>query len=165
MKTQTYISFWKDADGKVINFERWSQKRLDTVKNHNRELAQNSMMKVLNKTAVTVEIYATPDGYTQEETPSAIYNINLDCFIPSLIAASVTGNKNGIYINPKNCEALINPAEATNTLIIDFKGVNKVNINRAGSGDFYIFSVSGYTYEKGLFYEEYSETELIKRAI
>lgn len=165
MKTQTYISFWKDAAGNTTNFERWTYKRLETVKEKNRELSQNNIMKALNKTAVFIEIYASPDGYNKEDQPSAIYNINLDCFIPEVITASVTGNKKDIFINPSNCEACINPYKATNAGIIDFKGVNHAAINRDKDGSFYIFQTSGYTYDKGMFCDMYSPTEYIKRAI
>lgn len=65
--------------------------------------------------------------------------------------AHVTGNKEGIYINPCNCEALLDIREAANFNNIDFTGCNDIAVNRNESGNFYIFQVSGYTYEEGLF--------------
>ena len=75
MKTQTFISIWKDVEGNMVNFERWSNKRLSTVVNKTGELMLHPAYRKDNEIAVAVEFYATPDGYTKEEKPSAIYNI------------------------------------------------------------------------------------------
>lgn len=69
------------------------------------------------------------------------------------ITATVTGNKDGIYIKPSNNETHIDPRKATNYKSIDMTGVNHACINRAEDGTFYIFQISGYTPEKGLFCE------------
>ena len=71
--------------------------------------------------------------------------------------ARVSGNKSDLYINPLNCEAFIDARKATNFLNIDFTGVNHICINRKEDNSFYIFSVSGYTYERGLFIDQYQE--------
>lgn len=71
------------------------------------------------------------------------------------VSASVTGCKEGIYINPRNCEARINIKDATNADKINSEGVTHVCINRATNGTFYIFQASGYTPDKGMFIDMY----------
>ena len=59
MKEQTYIVFLVDNKGNKVGFERFSYKRLDTVKKAMQQLLSNSLYKVLNKTATKLEIYET----------------------------------------------------------------------------------------------------------
>lgn len=72
-------------------------------------------------------------------------------------SAAVTGNKDNLYINPCNCNAYIDARQATNFKAIDFKGVNHIGIHRNDDQSFYIFFVSGYTYDKGMFIDNYTK--------
>ncbi len=71
--------------------------------------------------------------------------------------AIITGNKDGIYIDPRNCEAHIDARKATNYSNIDFNGVNNISIHRYDNGQFYIFQAGGYTADRGLFIDQYQE--------
>lgn len=62
-KKQTYISYLYDQKGKRIDFERWSCKRISTVKKNMLKLWDNSLYRAFTRNAVTVKVYATPDGY------------------------------------------------------------------------------------------------------
>ena len=70
MKTQTFISVWKDTNGKTTNFERWAYKRLNTVVNKTAMLMQHPIYRKDNEASVAIEFYATPDGFTKETVPS-----------------------------------------------------------------------------------------------
>jgi len=72
MKQQTFISIWKDKDNNVVNFERWSDKRLSTIirkliKLHTYPIYRN------DKKTVKIEIYDTPNG-KDKTTPMEILN-------------------------------------------------------------------------------------------
>lgn len=69
--------------------------------------------------------------------------------------ATITGNRDGIYINPCNNTAFIDIRNALNYKDIDFSGVNNICVHRYDNGDFYIFATGGYTPEKGLFTQQY----------
>jgi hypothetical protein len=59
MKEQTYIVFLVDDEGNKVDFERFSYKRIETVKRAMQQLLSNSLYRVLNKTATKIEIYKT----------------------------------------------------------------------------------------------------------
>ena len=71
---QTYIAFFEDRAGKRIDFERFSCKKVETVKKYIRELWNNSLYRVCTKGAEIVKIYATPDGIQAAE-PAAIVEL------------------------------------------------------------------------------------------
>ena len=76
MKQQTFIAILKDADGKQTYFERWACKRVETVRKNMLKLWDiPSYRSGFNKTAKTVEIYATPDGYTEEKYPVLTFEL------------------------------------------------------------------------------------------
>ena len=85
---------------------------------------------------------------------------NFDDFMEAMkytYPATITGNKDGIYIDPRNCETHIDARKATNYNTIDFTGVNGISIYRYDNGDFYIFQAGGYTPDRGLFCDMYTE--------
>lgn len=77
MKQQTYIAIIEDKDFKQMNFERFCCKKVDTVVKNMRELFKSDLYRACSKGAVSVAIYATPDGINMEENPCACFNI--DC--------------------------------------------------------------------------------------
>ena len=71
MKEQTYIVYLIDNAGNKVDFERFSYKKIETVKKAMQQLLSNSLYKALNKTATTQEIYRTSysiDGLDPVET-------------------------------------------------------------------------------------------------
>lgn len=62
-------------DGKQVTFERFGCKRAETVKRQMLKLLQNSLYRACIDGADTVEIYATPDGYTKEEKPCLAFSV------------------------------------------------------------------------------------------
>ena len=75
-----------------------------------------------------------------------------------IICASirVQGNTKGIYID-SNCKAYIDITKATNFNDVDFEGANGIAVHREKDGTMRIISVSGYTYEKGLYTTTYCQ--------
>lgn len=64
IKRQTFLSKIEDDEGNMIDFERWSCKRLSTVEANLRKLYKMSLFQRLYKgKGLHVVIYATPDGY------------------------------------------------------------------------------------------------------
>lgn len=51
-----------------------------------------------------------------------------------IYSIDLVGNKTGIYINPVNCEAHINPKDCINYQSIDFEGVNNIVVYRENGG-------------------------------
>jgi len=76
MKQQTFIAYLEDQNFKMITFERFSCKRLETVINQMKELLKSSLYRACTKEAVSVAIYKTPDGYSKEDNPCCCFNIN-----------------------------------------------------------------------------------------
>lgn len=79
MKQQTYISYLEDQQNNVIDFHRWSYKKASTIERKLKEFYQNNkdysyIKKDLEKT-VQIAIYATPDGYSKENTPTLVIPI------------------------------------------------------------------------------------------
>lgn len=71
MKEQTYIVYLIDNTGNKVDFERFSYKKIETVKKAMQQLLSNSLYKALNKTATKLEIYRTSysiDGLDPVET-------------------------------------------------------------------------------------------------
>lgn len=75
MKQQTFIVYLEDQNFKMVTFERFSYKRLETVINQMQELLKNSLYRACTKEAVSVAIYRTPDGYTKDSNPCCCFNI------------------------------------------------------------------------------------------
>ena len=71
MATQTYISRLEDSTGKMLDSERWSYKRPETIlqKLSNGYSKYYDLYKRQLEQAATVAIYATPDGYHMEKMP------------------------------------------------------------------------------------------------
>lgn len=69
MKQQTFIVFFETADGGQVTFERFSCRRIATVKSRIRGLWKSSLYRACTKGAEVVKIYATPDGYNRESRP------------------------------------------------------------------------------------------------
>lgn len=74
---QTYLVKIIDGSGDTINFERFACKKVETVRKNMYRLFQNDLYRVCNKTARKLRIYATPDGYHEEEL-KAEYDIELN---------------------------------------------------------------------------------------
>ena len=72
MKKQTYIAYFKDENGDMITFERFTCKRVKTVVKSIRELLNNDLYMVCVKGTKTVEIYASPDGSHIEMVPEYV---------------------------------------------------------------------------------------------
>lgn len=73
MKQQTFIAYIEDGNGKMMDFERFSCKRAETVRKNMTALFQNDLYRACTKGAVSFAIYATPDGYHREDEPSGRY--------------------------------------------------------------------------------------------
>ena len=64
MKKQTFIICLEDADGLVVDFERWSFKRAQTCIDHMIELYKTYSIYGLSLAkAAKLVCYPTPDGY------------------------------------------------------------------------------------------------------
>lgn len=78
MKHQTFISYLKDKDDRIIDFDRWTYKRLSTVRRKLKEFytAYNgvgaSIIKKQLEQTKTIEIYATPDGLNPGKKPALV---------------------------------------------------------------------------------------------
>lgn len=77
--------------------------------------------------------------------------------IDNIYSATIAGNKRGIYIDPRNCEAFIDVTKAINYSGIDFEGVNGIHVYRYNDGRFFIAQAGGYTQERGMFCDLYDE--------
>lgn len=75
MKKQTFIAIIRDDAGKAITFERFTCKKADTVKRNMQQLFKSELYRICIGDAATIDIYATPDGYTKEATPDAIMTV------------------------------------------------------------------------------------------
>lgn len=76
MKKMTFIAlvFDKEHQGKheEIDFQRWGYKRVQTVKEKMLELCE--IFHFPEYYGKVCKVYATPDGYNQEKTPSITFN-------------------------------------------------------------------------------------------
>lgn len=75
MKQQTFIAILENKDHKQVTFERFACKKAETVKAQMERLFKSSLYMACIKGAVSVAIYATPDGYTREVNPCLCFNI------------------------------------------------------------------------------------------
>ena len=72
---QTYIAIVEDKNFNMITFERFSCKKLKTVKKNMLSLFQNSLYRACTPGAAAVAVYKTPDGYNKEESPCMCFNV------------------------------------------------------------------------------------------
>lgn len=82
-----------------------------------------------------------------------------------IYSIDLVGNKTGIYINPVNCEAHINPKDCINYQFVDFEGVNNLVVYRENDGTMWICQAGGYTYDRGLFVDCYYKSGEMYRLI
>lgn len=68
---------------------------------------------------------------------------------------TLTGNKDGIYIDPVTCNACVNYTDATNINDVDISDANNLVIHRDEDGRIKIIQVGGYSPERGLFVDLY----------
>lgn len=66
MKKQTYIVYIYDEPGKMIGFERFCCKKIETVLKHMNTLFKNDLYRVCNSGAAKIQVYRTPDGITKD---------------------------------------------------------------------------------------------------
>jgi len=73
MAKQTYIAVFLAGDGKQLHFERFGYKNTTTIIKKLTELFTGHwsfVYKDIISETETMEIYATPDGYTREKSPT-----------------------------------------------------------------------------------------------
>lgn len=71
------------------------------------------------------------------------------------MTVTLYGNKDGVFIDPRNCNAYVFYSSARNYSEVDMEGVNHLVIRREGYGEMYITQASGYTYDRGMFIDMY----------
>lgn len=69
VKRMTYIAFLEDADGQQVNFERFACRHAATVKSMMLKLWSSSLYRACTKSAETVKVYKSNDGYHYDDTP------------------------------------------------------------------------------------------------
>lgn len=79
MKKQTFIICLEDEDGKTIDFERWTFKKVETCIDHMIMLYNGyySVYKDSLDKAAHVVAYPTPDGYNRSD---AVWKVSADEF-------------------------------------------------------------------------------------
>lgn len=75
MKRQTFIAYIVNENDTMINFERFSYKRLETVERSMKEAFKSELYRICNKDAKAVKIYVTPDGYNREANPVLVFEV------------------------------------------------------------------------------------------
>lgn len=68
---------------------------------------------------------------------------------------TLTGNKSGIYIDPRNNNAFVDYKAAENFSEVNLCGVNHLAIHREENGAMRIFQASGYNSDRGMFTDMY----------
>ena len=68
---------------------------------------------------------------------------------------TLTGNRDGVYIDPVTSNAYIDYRDATNIGAVDISDANNLAIHRDGDGRMEIIQVGGYSRERGLFVDMY----------
>lgn len=68
---------------------------------------------------------------------------------------TLIGNKEGIYIDPRNCNAYVNYNKAINVNDVNFFGVNNLVISIGNNGEMKIIQAGGYNRIRGLFVDLY----------
>lgn len=78
MKKQTYVSYIENADRRMIDFNRWTFKRPETiVRKHREALARDGQFwRTIWKDGVILAVYATPDGCNKEPHPVLTIPLN-----------------------------------------------------------------------------------------
>jgi hypothetical protein len=78
MAQQTFISRIENAEGKMVDFNRWSFKRPEAVvKKYSEAIKKDpDFWRLIWRDGVTLAIYATPDGYSMEKKPCYTVNLN-----------------------------------------------------------------------------------------
>lgn len=71
------------------------------------------------------------------------------------IGITLIGNKEGVYIDPRNCEAYVDYTKAGNYKSVNMYGVNNLVINREEDGTMKIIQAGGYNRIRGLFVDLY----------
>lgn len=70
----TFLAILK-KDNNEVSFERFGCKRATTVKRQMIKLSQNNFYRACMEGANTIEVYATPDGYTKEKNPCLVFSV------------------------------------------------------------------------------------------
>ena len=68
---------------------------------------------------------------------------------------TVIGNKENIYINPTNNNALVDYKQAANFTSVNMLGVNHLVISRDNNGEMRIIQACGYNAKRGIFNDLY----------
>ena len=68
---------------------------------------------------------------------------------------TLTGNRDGVYIDPVTCNAHIDYRNAVNINDVDISDANNLAIHRDEDGRVKIIQVGGYSRERGLFVDMY----------
>lgn len=71
------------------------------------------------------------------------------------MTVTLTGNKQGIYIDPINCNAYVDYTQAINYKDVKIYGVNHLVIDRKEDGSMKIILAGGYSWMRGLFCDLY----------
>ena len=75
MQQQTFIAVLLDKSFNQVGFERFSCKKPETVEKLMKKLFDSPLYRVCSKEAVSIAIYATPDGYNREKDPCKAFYI------------------------------------------------------------------------------------------
>lgn len=68
---------------------------------------------------------------------------------------SLVGNKSGVYIDPRTCNACVDFTKAANYGDVKFLGVNHLVVRRNEDGSTQIVQAGGYTMRRGMFVDLY----------
>lgn len=71
------------------------------------------------------------------------------------MSITVIGNKQGLYIDPRNNNAYVDYKQATNHKEVKMFGVNNLVIHRYNDGSMKIIQAGGYNRIRGLFVDMY----------
>ena len=71
------------------------------------------------------------------------------------MTVSLIGNKRGVYIDPRNNNAVVDYASAVNMSEVKMYGVNHLVIERFDDGAMRIVQAGGYNRMRGLFVDMY----------
>lgn len=75
MKKQEYIVYIVNDKDRMIDFERFSCKKLATVIKHMNILFQDRLYRICTPDAVAWKVYKTPDGINRDENPVYIHTL------------------------------------------------------------------------------------------
>lgn len=68
---------------------------------------------------------------------------------------TLTGNIEGIYIDPTNGNAHVDEQQCINFHEVSMEGVNHLVIRRSHSGEMKVIQANGYTPDRGIFVDLY----------